>query len=572
MVLHMSELIHKSATFASLDEGKHETLSIATCQREDRDGEVCHYETQKPLYVAWSNEALESTRAAGQSESLGNMRWQHSLEIAGKVVGLEFNDDKKEIRIRTQPIPEKWDLIRDGFVTGTSQAGSYAKRWCPQCDADIPKSKGNICPACQKTVAPFYAINLVENSYVDMPCLPAAHFLYVKANGSLEMRKFKNTSLEPSAEKHSYGTAQIEIEPEGEIGTAIKLLRDSVDYADLNHAAGGRGEHSHVTVRYGITVDDTKAIAEYLAGQAQFTITFGKVESFEPTVHSDGASPLIVRAHSDELVRINSEIKDHGEWKDSDFNYTPHCTLAYVAAGSATKYVGSELMVGKTYTVKVISIRSKEGEATHVQLREPASKAAQTMKNQEATKTAAKTVRKAGEELTANCFLLVGDKDQPTTWALPCKFASEAKTTRHLQVALLGLDRVDGISQDQKTTARKKLLRLCKAHGIEINSPAKSATRSSVPLALISKMIQAKMAPAKAAAVRARKGMFEVGWFANIIGDVASLLWNARYETEFEGDESSLPEDLRQNLADLIETFLAMAEEETSELHEFVAA
>ncbi len=66
--------------------------------------------------------------------------------------------------------------------------------------------------------------------------------------------------------------------------------------------------------------------------------------------------------------------------------------------------------------------------------------------------------------------------------------------------------------------------------------------------------------------------MYEVGWLASIVQDIASMQMNASWEAEYEGDGSDLPEELRVILEDLIQAFLHMAEEETSELTEHIAA
>jgi hypothetical protein len=80
-----------------------------------------------------------------------------------------------------------------------------------------------------------------------------------------------------------------------------------------------------------------------------------------------------------------------------------------------------------------------------------------------------KTKRVAGEDLTASCFLYVGDAADPSTWALPWKFSSEAKTKSHLRNALARFNQTKKIPSDKKAGVWKRLARLCKKYGIAVS-------------------------------------------------------------------------------------------------------
>jgi hypothetical protein len=166
---------------------------IATFEKEDLDGEICHYDTAKPVYMEWSAAALKRTAKAGQKASLGNIRIQHGLDVGGKATKLDFNDDEREIWLGSEPINEAMhQQLKDGYYTGYSQGGSYAWRKCVTCDTDLGlKQRSNYCPTCKTHVAVLYGLaSLAEVSYVDSPCT-AEGFEHVKANGSVEVVKFK---------------------------------------------------------------------------------------------------------------------------------------------------------------------------------------------------------------------------------------------------------------------------------------------------------------------------------------------------------------------------------------------
>lgn len=92
------------------------------------------------------------------------------------------------------------------------------------------------------------------------------------------------------------------------------------------------------------------------------------------------------------------------------------------------------------------------------------------------TRADKKTKRVDGEDLTADCFLIVGDPDDPSTWKLPWKFSTEEKTKNHLRNALARFSQLKGVSDEDKQKAWEKLTKLCKEHDIDVSDEeAKSA-------------------------------------------------------------------------------------------------
>jgi hypothetical protein len=63
-----------------------------------------------------------------------------------------------------------------------------------------------------------------------------------------------------------------------------------------------------------------------------------------------------------------------------------------------------------------------------------------------------------------------------------------------------------------------------------------------------------------------QKNMYDVSRFAQILCDLAYLRMCSAYEREYEGDASTIPDEIQQDLESLADTFLAMAQEETKEL------
>jgi hypothetical protein len=185
-----------NAPLWKVDEKTHSVYGLSTAEVADCDNEVANYADSKTEYNLWGDRTAAITSAAGQAVSRGNIRYQHTSQIAGKVLRIDCLDDKRQIWLLTEPVDDKmWEQLAGGFLTGYSHAGRYKYRRCYICAYDLPA--GNYCPQCRKDVTAEYAPVLTEVSYVDRPCLGIATFAYVKLDGTTEMRKF----VAPAAKK-----------------------------------------------------------------------------------------------------------------------------------------------------------------------------------------------------------------------------------------------------------------------------------------------------------------------------------------------------------------------------------
>lgn len=169
--------LHKFVPITKVDEEKREVWGIATEEVEDLSGEVMDYESSKPLFEAWSAHASEVTGG----KSLGNIREMHTSIAAGKVIAMNCDDGLKRISIGTKIVDESsWQKVLEGVLTGFSIGGTYAKQWK---DGKLTR----------------YTARPSEISVVDLPCLSTAVFEFVKADGTSEMRKFKQGSNDDMA-------------------------------------------------------------------------------------------------------------------------------------------------------------------------------------------------------------------------------------------------------------------------------------------------------------------------------------------------------------------------------------
>src|SRR6266478_1720075 len=172
----MSDLL-KFLPFTKVNAAKREVSGIVTAELPDKDLEVCDYEKSKPYYQALITEMSKATDGA----NIMPLREMHQLSAVGKGIGFNFDDSDKEIEMTFKVIDDDaWKKVEERVYTGFSQGGRKVGNQVPD-----PVFKN-----CMRYVA-----NPSEISLVDNPCLPTAHFAYVKTDGSIEMRKFLKTEV-----------------------------------------------------------------------------------------------------------------------------------------------------------------------------------------------------------------------------------------------------------------------------------------------------------------------------------------------------------------------------------------
>ena len=160
-----------------------------------------------------------------------------------------------------------------------------------------------------------------------------------------------------------------------------------------------------------------------------------------------------------------------------------------------------------------------------------------------------KTKTVDGVALTADCFAHVGDPEDTSTWKLPIKFpGDDEKTKSHIRNALARFEQTEGMSADEKAKAKKKILAAAKEHGIDASEADKAAISRAC------------------ANITLKKGMYEVGWLADLIESLHWLCLQTEFERDLEDDGSKVPDGMREAWLELLAQFKAMAIEEADEL------
>jgi hypothetical protein len=193
---------------------------------------------------------------------------------------------------------------------------------------------------------------------------------------------------------------------------------------------------------------------------------------------------------------------------------------------------------------------------------------------------AAKTKRVAGEDLSSSAFLIVGDPEKTETWHLPVKFSSDAKTKRHIRNALARINQVKGISETARASALKRLHLMASSHGIGVDKEKAlqiaifNRLRKMVRVK-VSRLARTKGDPGWSLTfldqhlAKLQKGMCEISHLACVVNELSNLVYCVVAEQEWEQDETSpLPGMLEESVDQLLDTLVAMAQEEADELRD----
>jgi hypothetical protein len=173
------------AALTKVDESRREVWGLATAEIVDKDGEIFDYASSRPYFEDWSHEISEAT----DGRSLGNVREMHRSSAVGKLVDLQFDDERKTIAVGAKIVDDAaWVKCLEGVYTGFSIGGRYVHIWA---DGEFLR----------------FTAQPVEISVVDNPAVPNAHFTAIKRDGSTEVRKFKIDSFE-AAQLRSFGAKE----------------------------------------------------------------------------------------------------------------------------------------------------------------------------------------------------------------------------------------------------------------------------------------------------------------------------------------------------------------------------
>jgi 2'-5' RNA ligase len=182
----------------------------------------------------------------------------------------------------------------------------------------------------------------------------------------------------------------------------------------------------------------------------------------------------------------------------------------------------------------------------------------------------AKTKRKGGKDLHASDFAYVGDPEDTSTWKLPIHDKA------HAQNALARFGQTQGIPDGEKKKVKGKIVAAAKKFGVEVSEEATKifklyafslANPEQAQSMWRSQVILSGQAGNDAAKVeKLQKSLWDVHDLTDVLSTLSFVYDCLAWEREIEGDSSTVPLDLKQVIEDLVQCYVALVEEETSEI------
>jgi len=176
----------------------------------------------------------------------------------------------------------------------------------------------------------------------------------------------KKKALEAGDLSKGYKFASTQINLPGPYAEEIiELGRSLIPEEDLD--GRGRETEPHVTVKYGVHENEQR-LRMALENHEPIEILLGPVETFEPSEHSDGAAPVVIKVISGDLRKVRRDVDTFVGAMPDNFDYTPHVTIAYVRADCASKYQGAGDFSDVKFIAKSMSLCKMDGTKLEVPL------------------------------------------------------------------------------------------------------------------------------------------------------------------------------------------------------------
>ena len=142
----------------------------------------------------------------------------------------------------------------------------------------------------------------------------------------------RQSNAQFAEDQHEFSSTQFDLP--WEISNLIReFAMETIDPADL--AEDGFENQPHITVKYGLHIDDPKPLDSLLQSQGPIAVRIGKLSYFSGSEYD----VLIFDVESDGLRELNRKIASAIPCTDTHPVYHPHVTVAYLNPGAAVNYL-----------------------------------------------------------------------------------------------------------------------------------------------------------------------------------------------------------------------------------------
>lgn len=160
------------------------------------------------------------------------------------------------------------------------------------------------------------------------------------------------------AAEHKFSSTQVDI-PEP---TRNVMLALGASIPDNQLSSDGREINPHITIKYGISSDNSALVALLVADYGPISFKLGKTNIFS----SDEYDVVYAMVESPDLVKLNKLISDSLNVVNTHPEYVPHATIAFVKPGQGEQYKGISTLDGTNTSVSCIVFSSSDGTKTNI--------------------------------------------------------------------------------------------------------------------------------------------------------------------------------------------------------------
>jgi hypothetical protein len=513
-----------------IDEAKRIVYGTLTAEVADKAGEIFDYASGKPAVQAWSDEI----HAASGGKSRGNVRAMHDKIAAGKFTDIVFDDANKRIEGAAKIIDDdEWKKVEEGVYTGFSIGGSYTRRWQDPDNSKLWR----------------FTPELTEISLVDNPCVPTATFEYIKADGSVEMRKFTTHTKEDDMDPKELAGARDALAK----GTATDEQKALIVKADADLLKAAQDAETA-----GTATDEQKALLTKVAAEGKPTLVRDgkpvkpKAAPVQKWLADDG-TPFDSKREAE--VR-NLEIEKQATLAPSLSQVDALLKAKKPAEDDDEDKEGDDEDTKKSKKERREKKAKEKTEAEEKARKEEADKAARAAELLKANPNVDVPEDERGDPEKIAARIEIAKKDYSDKQRKAMAESGEAmedgsfpiKTKKDLENAVQAYGRAK-----DKDKAKAHIKARAKALGAEEMLPEEWTGK---------KKPEEKAAPAG----QLEKGMHSVGELACILERILWLINSSKFEEAMEGDDSEMPKKLMAWLKDGVPLLQAMVAEETSEM------
>lgn len=179
----------------------------------------------------------------------------------------------------------------------------------------------------------------------------------------------ENIKKDLGEQKREFSCVQLEApkETSEKVIEFSKSIADDEIYVDPSDPSFGREESPHVTLKFGLHTNEAKDLEPVLKGEKALTAKLGKTDIF---ASKEGApyDVVYVTVESEDLKRLNKKISDSMEHTDTQPEYIPHMTVAYVKPGVGEKYKGKDALEGTEVVFDRVQFSGKDKQKVDITL------------------------------------------------------------------------------------------------------------------------------------------------------------------------------------------------------------